>query len=95
MLASLARTYANLARPAESEALYQELRWRSKREYISPLVLAWAAAAAGARDVAFRHAKEGDAIGDPVLFVTKYWPDFEGLREDPRFNDILKSRGWS
>ena len=95
MLASLARTYANLARPAESEALYQELRWRSKREYISPLVLAWAAAAAGARDVAFRHAQEGDAIGDPVLFVTKYWPDFERLREDPRFNDILKSRGWS
>jgi len=94
MLASLARTYANWGRPADSEALYQELRWRSKREYISPLVLAWAAAAACDRDVAFCYAQEGNTIGDPLLFAAKYWSDFARLREDPRFDGILKSRGW-
>ena len=94
MLASLSRTYANWERPAESEALYQELRWRSKREYISPVVLAWAAAAAGARDVALCYAQEANTVGDPVLLGAKYWPDFERLREDPRFDEIMKSRGW-
>jgi TolB-like protein len=94
MLASLARTYAKWGRHADSEALYQELRWRSKREHISPVVLAWAAAAADDRDVAFRYLQQGDATGDPVLFTAKYWPDFERLREDPRFDRILKTRGW-
>lgn len=76
MIASVTISDANWGRPADSEALYQELRWRSKREYISPLVLAWAAAAACDRDVAFCYAQEGNAMGDPLLFAAKYWSDF-------------------
>jgi serine/threonine-protein kinase len=64
MLASLARTYAYLGRRADSEALYMELCWRSKREYVAPAVLAWAACAAGKQDEAIRCAEEADAIGD-------------------------------
>jgi adenylate cyclase len=94
MLASLARTYSKWGRPQDSEALYMELQWRSKREYISPVVLAWAAAAAGDQDVAIRYAQEAHATRDPILIAAKYWPDFERLREDPRFHEILASRGW-
>lgn len=36
-MASLARSYAKLGRRADSEALYMELRWRAKREYVAPL----------------------------------------------------------
>jgi TolB-like protein/Tfp pilus assembly protein PilF len=94
MLASLARTYAFLGRCTDAEALYMELRWRSKQEYVAPAVLAWAACAAGEQDEAIRYAQEAHAIGDPSLTAAKYWPDFAELRTDPRFVEILISRGW-
>ncbi len=94
MLASLARTYAYLGKRADSEALYMELRWRSKREYVAPAILAWAACAAGEQDEAIRCGQEAHAIGDPSLTAAKYWPDFAELRKDPRFVEILVRRGW-
>ena len=94
MMASLARTYAQLGKRADSEALYMELRWRSKREYVAPAILAWAACAAGEQDEAIRFAQEAHTIGDPSLIATKYWPDFAELRKDHRFDRILISREW-
>jgi TolB-like protein len=94
MLASLARTYAQLGKRGDSEALYMELRWRSKREYVAPAVLAYAAYAAGEQDEAIRCGQEAHAIGDPTLIAAKYWPDFADLRKDSRFAEILISRGW-
>jgi tetratricopeptide (TPR) repeat protein len=94
MLATLARTYAYLGRRADSEALYMELRWRSKREYVAPAVLAWAAYAAGEQDQAIQCVQEANAIGDPSLTAAMYWPDFAELRQDRRFDDILINRGW-
>jgi adenylate cyclase len=95
MLASLTRTYARLGRHAVSEALYMELRWRSKQDYVAPAILAWAACAAGQQDEAIHYALEADEIGDPSLSAAKYWPDFADLGKDPRFGEILTSRGWT
>jgi hypothetical protein len=94
-LAGLARTYARLGKPEVSKALYMELRWRSKQDYVSPTILAWAACAAGEQDEAIRLSEEADAIGDPSLTAAKYWPDFAELRRDPRFVQILITRGWN
>ena len=94
-MASLARTYAQLGKRADSEALYMELRWRAKREYVAPLFLSVAACAAGEQDEAIRLAREAHRIGDPPLLGGKYWPDLADLREDPRFQEILRSRGWT
>jgi tetratricopeptide (TPR) repeat protein len=95
MLASLARTYAQLGKRGDSEALYMELRWRSKREYVAPSVLAYAAYAAGEQDEAIRCGQEAHAINDPTLIAAKYWPDFADLRKDSRFHEILIGRGWN
>ena len=95
MMASLTRSYLHLGQRAESEALYMELRARAKREFVSPVFLAVAACAAGNQDDAIRLAQEADAIGDPTLIGIKYWPDHVELREDPRFQEILRSRGWT
>jgi tetratricopeptide (TPR) repeat protein len=93
VMASLAQTYACLGDHANSEALYMELRWRSTREYLAPAVLAWAACA-GQQEDAIRLGQEAYAIGDPSLIGAKYWPDFEELRQDARFDEILIKRGW-
>jgi serine/threonine-protein kinase len=95
MMSSLARTYAALGNHEDSKALCMELLWRSKREYVAPAVLAFAAYAAGEQDEAIRLAQEAFTIGDPSLIVAKYWPDFAELREDPRFQEILRRRGWT
>jgi len=95
MMASLARTYLHLGRRAESEALYEELRSRAKREFVSPVFLAIAACAAGQQEDAIRIARYADEIGDPTLMGIKCWPDVAELREDRRFQEILKRRGWT
>ena len=94
VVCSLARTYGKLGKHTDSEALYMELRWRAKCEYVSPTILAWAAWAALKHDEAIQLAHEANSIGDPVLIGAKYWPDFADLREDHRFQEILRNRGW-
>ena len=95
MMASLTRTYFHLGRRAESEALYAELRSRAKWEFVSPVFLAVAAFAVGQQDDAICIAQHADEIGDPTLIGIKYWPDLAELREDRRFQEILKKRGWT
>lgn len=95
MMASLTRSYSHLGRRADAEALFGELRSREKREFVSPVWLAIAACAAGDQDDAIRLARHADEIGDPDLIGIRYWPDLTELREDSRFQEILKRRGWS
>jgi len=95
MMASLARSYSHLGRRTDSDSVYEELRSRAKREFVSPVFLAIAACAAGQQDDAIRIARYADEIGDPTLMGIKCWPDVAELREDPRFQEILNRRGWT
>ena len=95
IMGGLARTYARLGRRDDAEALYMELRWRARREYVAPSVLGWAAWAAGEHDEAIRLEEKAHAIGDPTLMNANCWPDWAELREDPRFQEILRARGWN
>ena len=94
MMASLAQSYARMGRRKDSEALYMELQWRAKREFVAPLFLAVAAYATGERDEAMRLAQEAYTIGDPTCIGARYWPDLSALREDSRFQQILQSKQW-
>jgi TolB-like protein len=94
VVASLAQTYAKLGKRAHSEALYMELRWRSTREYVAPAPMTWAASAAGQQEEAIRYGQEAVAIRDPSFIAARYWPDFEELRMDSRFQEVLISQEW-
>jgi tetratricopeptide (TPR) repeat protein len=92
---SLAATFADWGKPADTEALYAELMARSRRSYVQPVTLAIAAAAAGIEDEALRHASETYRIHDPFfpLWFSKWWPYSARLRAYPRFFDILARAG--
>ncbi|HXJ89443.1 MAG TPA: winged helix-turn-helix domain-containing protein [Candidatus Binatia bacterium] len=94
-MASLARSYARLGRSDDSRALYMELCWRAKREYVAPVFFGLAAFAADERDEGFRQLQKAHEIGDPAVIGLRYWPDHVEMREDSRLQEILRSRVWT
>jgi len=88
-VASLALTYADWGKPAEAKALYMELQWRSKCEYVQPAVLAWAASATDEQEAAIQYAEEAYRRRDPGMISAKRFLAFARLRKDPCFQKIL------
>ncbi len=93
MMAELALTYCDWGRLADAEALYMELRWRAKREYVQLAVLAWAASAVNDREAAIRYAQEAHQRRDPIMISAKHMPEFARLRKDPQFDEIISVMG--
>lgn len=85
--------YADWGRVAEAKALYAELVARRQAGYIQPCHLAIAASAAEDMEMALNHSREAFQIRDPMLMVAMHWPDFDRLRQDARFDQILASTG--
>ena len=66
VVATLAMIYADWGRIADAEALYRELEWRAKREYVQPAMRACAALAVD-MEAAARYLQEAYARRDPVM----------------------------
>ena len=93
-MAFLALAYADWGKPEKAQAVHVELSARARWEYVSPMLLAISAAAAGEMDGAMRYACEAYAIRDPQLTtIGKHWPGTKRLREVSRFREILASVG--
>jgi len=86
---SLALAYAGWGKPAEAKALYMELQWRARREYVSPAALAVAASAADEQEAAIQFAQEAYRRRDPEMIAAKHFPEFARLRKNPRFQEII------
>jgi tetratricopeptide (TPR) repeat protein len=97
-LMTLASNYKAWDKPDEARAVFQELEVRSAREYIQPAMLAAAAAAIGQIDRAIAFAQQALDDRDPLfVMLARTWPDYNNLRSDPRFHEIvskLKLPGW-
>jgi serine/threonine protein kinase/Tfp pilus assembly protein PilF len=93
VMGSLAAVYADWGKFEQAKAIYMELRWRAKREYVPFSSLLWAAWAAGEQEEALRYAQEGYRARDPVMFGSRCWPYFEPMRTDPRFEEIMTRKG--
>ncbi len=68
---------------------------RAGHQYLSPALLALAAAAASREDELIRHAREAVEMRDPhCQFVfSRHAPWSAGLYADPRFCEIISSMG--
>ena len=96
---TLASIYAAWDKPDKARAVYRELEARSAREHIQPTALSIAALAAGEIDLAIGFARRAVDDKDGLfVMMARTWPDYEPLRRDATFREIvgrLGFPGWS
>ena len=86
----LVPAYMRAGREDRARSLYESLVDRQTRNYVQPFVLALSATAVGEHEAALRFC-EAAVEGRDMLFAlfNRWWPDFERVRADPRYDDIL------
>ncbi len=88
----LGRLYALTGRRTEAKAILEKLNTAEK--YVSPTELAILYAALGDREKAFASLEKAYAERDFRLNDLKVEPAYDPLREDPRFQELLKKVGF-
>jgi eukaryotic-like serine/threonine-protein kinase len=82
--------YIGAGREDQARRLYESLMARAAQEYVQPFILAVGATAVGDHEAAIGFC-EVAIEGRDMLFAlfNRWWPDFEGVRADRRYRDIL------
>ena len=87
----LGAAYAKAGEREKAQAILKKLETR--KEYVSPGELPVLYVALGEHDKAFASFEKAFAIRDLQLQFLKVDPSFDPLREDPRFQDLLRRVG--
>jgi serine/threonine-protein kinase len=97
-LCGLAYIYGSWGKLKEATRILAEAEERSQREYVQPCMLAIAAIAAGEREKSLVYVERAESERDPLfVLLARLWPEYEPLRNDPRFNatvDRLRLPGY-
>ena len=89
-LTTLAGIYSAWGKPDQARAVFREMEARNTGEYIQPAMLTGAAAAVGDMDRAITFAQQALDDKDPMfVLLARTWPDYEKLRADSRFLNIV------
>jgi tetratricopeptide (TPR) repeat protein len=89
--AGLAHAYALIGKRAEAEKILNELQQQSKRAYVSPYMIAVIYAGLGQKNKAFEFLEKGYQLKSPdVIYFLRSDLRLDPLREDPRFQDLLR-----
>src|SRR5262249_36642194 len=92
-LAALAAPNGFSGRKTDGEKVLIELRELSKRDYVSPYLLAGVYVGLGERKQAIEWLEKAYEQRDSLLPWIKVAPTFDSLRWDPRFQDLLRRIG--
>jgi serine/threonine-protein kinase len=91
--AALAHALALSGKHPEARAILKDLQQRSAKRYISPTAIAVIYSALGEKDLAFASLEKAYERRDMLLVLLKAEPVFDGLRDDPRFTDLVRRVG--
>ena len=94
-MALLALTFAELGKASDAGALYEEMLARGRHQYLSPAMLACAAAVASREDEVTRHTRDAFEIRDPhcQFMFSRHVPYSLWTYKYPRFREIIASMG--
>jgi tetratricopeptide (TPR) repeat protein len=91
-LALLGHAYGLAGKKADASNTLEELKARSKNEYVSPFDFALVYTGLGDRDMAFQWLET--AYSERVMRIQELnEPHFDSLRGDPRYEDLLRRIG--
>jgi TolB-like protein/Flp pilus assembly protein TadD len=85
-----AHVYAMTGKEAEARAMLAKFIQRRKESHVEPSRIATTYAALGDKDEAFAWLDIAYEEHDSFLSAIKVWPRFDPLRDDPRFQDLLR-----
>jgi len=85
--------YAASGRRNDAQQVLSELKDVAKRRYVSPYVVAVIYARLGERDAAFDWLEKAYGDGAYGILFLKSAPEWDGLRSEPRFQDIMRRVG--
>jgi TolB-like protein/Tfp pilus assembly protein PilF len=86
----LAALLAREGRRQEATEILQELEELERTTYIPPTDLAKIQLALKNHDEAFAWLEKAVEVRDADLFMLKVWPEWDPIRDDPRFDDLLR-----
>ena len=93
MSAELGYVYAVWGKNDEARKILDELKELSERKYVSPYGLALICAGLGEKDQALEWLEKGYQKRAGFLIYLGRQPQFDALRSDPRFVDLLRRLG--
>jgi tetratricopeptide (TPR) repeat protein len=88
-LGFLGNAYARAGKKLEALKLIDELKQRSKRTYVPPYYLALIYTGLGEKDRALEWLEQDYRDRDAPVTWLKVEPEFDSLRSDPRFQDLV------
>jgi serine/threonine-protein kinase len=93
VLMDLGRAYAVAGRRAEAERILAELKARTKTGYVSPFHIAMVYIGLGDKEQAFAALEQAYEARSWYMTWLKTAPEFNSLRSDPRFADLVRRVG--
>jgi len=92
-IANLGYALAKSGKRAEARAVLEELLTLSTQRYVSHGNIALVYNGLGKRDETFAWLQRGFEQRDPKIVFLKVEPKWNNLRDDPRFQDLLRRVG--
>jgi adenylate cyclase len=83
-------TYGKSGEKDKARQILDKLIKKEKKEYVSPVYIALIYNGLGENDNVFTWLNKGYEKHDFILLYIKVWPEFQNLRSDQRYHDMLK-----
>jgi serine/threonine-protein kinase len=91
--ADLGFTYALVGKEAEARELIETVKRQWEERYVAPSIIARLYVGIGETDEAFRWLETAYGERDALVLLLHIDPIYDGIREDPRFSDLLRRMG--
>lgn len=95
MIAALGHAYAMSQKKREANKILRQLNELAKQRYVPPYEVAAIYVALGNNEQAFQFLEKAYKEHSFHLVYLKVWPQFESIRSDPRFQDLVQRIGLS
>jgi serine/threonine protein kinase/tetratricopeptide (TPR) repeat protein len=90
----LAYNYGLAGQKKEALAIVQELLALERKTYVPPIGIAAAYVGLGDRDQVIHWLTRAYEERDADMYLVKYWPLWDPVRDDPRFQELVRRLGY-